>query len=170
MIKTYIGVYVGASVQSKNPVFVVTSRIVPSAMMEEVLSQLLLDHSRVAIAGGPGSGKTTLASLVECRRVVHTDDWLHVGWSEVPGCVIDSLVGEDRFVVEGVQVPRVLRKGLEVDVIVWLGGSWSELTSGQRAIGAGSRTVLDGWLSGQPRFSKSRVRYRRDGTSLWVSE
>jgi hypothetical protein len=45
----------------------------------------LRTYARVAIAGGPRTGKTTLAATVKDRPVVHTDDFI-VGheWSEVP--------------------------------------------------------------------------------------
>ncbi len=73
---------------------------------------------RIAIVGGPKQGKTTISEEVKDRHVLHTDDYLESDWSGVPARIVNDLARHDRFVVEGIQVARALRKGLEVDVIV----------------------------------------------------
>ncbi len=102
-----------------------------------------MDHPRIAICGGPRTGKTTLASLVADRRVVHTDAWIALPWGEVPHAIIAECTGLDSFVVEGVQAARALRKGLEVDVVIWL----DDLQGGAKAtaLTKGVATVFRDW-------------------------
>lgn len=110
------------------------------------ISRILATFPRIAIAGGPGSGKTTLASVVDDRSVVHTDDYMGEEWSEVPSLVIGAC-DSDRFVVEGVQVPRSLRRGLEVDAVVWLPGAKKTLNKRQDGMRRAVKTVMKEWLA-----------------------
>ena len=66
-------------------------------------------------------------------------------WSEVPYGVLEALEGSESFIVEGVQVPRTLRKGLEVDVVLYMPQPRHELSSGQAAMAKGLNTVLLKW-------------------------
>jgi hypothetical protein len=102
---------------------------------------------RVAIAGVPHSGKTTLAVLHAGRRpLVHTDDSIdREGWSERSSSLVRELGGLDSFVVEGMRVPHALRKGLEVDAVIWLPRSWDKLEPGQESMGKGALTVFNEW-------------------------
>ncbi len=113
-------------------------------------SDILAKHQRVAVTGGPKTGKTTLTQHLPCR-VVHTDDAMHLGWSEASAWVaehVNSLQGP--LVVEGVAVPRALRKGMRVDAVVYLEGPHEELTKGQKAMAAGVWTVLKEWRDANP--------------------
>lgn len=83
---------------------------------------------RIAIAGGPHTGKTFLADeIADGRLVLHTDDLRkeleHLPkaerWSALSALVIERLRGVDSFVVEGVRVAHALRKGLVVDAVIW---------------------------------------------------
>ncbi len=107
----------------------------------------LLEFPRIAIAGGPRTGKTTLSRIVVDRPVEHTDDYMQYAWEDVPPLVIHKLANVPRFVVEGVQVPRCLRKGLRVDAVVWLDQPLVPLSEGQRTMMKGVRTVFLQWCA-----------------------
>lgn len=73
--------------------------------------------TRIAIVGGPNTGKTTLAGTL--GPYLSTDDVKDMGWSESSAEVAtwlqsddDVLYGPD-LIVEGVAVPRALRKYLD---------------------------------------------------------
>lgn len=113
--------------------------------------ELLRKYNRLAIAGGPHVGKTTLARLVTDRPVVHTDDLMHLDWDTVPPAIIVACATHERFVVEGVQVPRALRKGLTVDAVVWLDRPHTPLSKGQAAMSKGVLNVFCQWRALNPR-------------------
>ncbi len=76
---------------------------------------------RIVIIGGPGTGKTTFAKQLRAQtgfEVRHTDDLMHMPWSEQSEQLAHELVGaavEDRpFILEGVAAVRALRKALDV--------------------------------------------------------
>ncbi len=110
----------------------------------------LANARRLAIAGGPRSGKSTLTARLlgdsDGRKVVCTDEFMGLPWSEASAAVVAHCRGLAEFVVEGVRVPHVLRRGLEVDAVIWLDGSRDDLTPGQDSLRKGSRTVLDEWM------------------------
>lgn len=54
----------------------------------------------------------------------------------------------ERWVVEGVQVARALRKGLQVDAVVYLRGTTQVLTPGQESMRKAVHTVFCDWRSG----------------------
>ncbi len=116
-------------------------------MSADWLAQALRDHKRIAIAGGPRVGKTTLCKRIVDRPIIHTDDFLKRPWEEVPHLVIAMALGLDSFVVEGVQVPRTLRKDLTVDAVIWLDQPLVDTTAGQRAMARGVLTVFQEWRS-----------------------
>lgn len=109
------------------------------------LAEALAKYPRIAIAGGPKVGKTTLSQQVADRPVIHTDDWIEAPWEDVPHIVIAACKDKPRYVVEGVQVPRALRKGLEVDAVVWLDQPFAHLNPRQVGMAKAVQTVLDGW-------------------------
>jgi len=112
---------------------------------EAVLATALQAHGRIAIVGGPRSGKTTLAQLVIDRPVIHTDMFRHLPWGDVPGTIIRACAVQPRFVVEGVQIARALRAGLQVDAIIYLDDPKAELTKGQMAMQKAIATVFNEW-------------------------
>lgn len=85
--------------------------------MTAKLSTLLARYRRIAITGGPGTGKTTLTS--SHKPTIHTDD---VGgtWASIGPKVAQRLKRKPRYVVEGVHVVEALAAGLAPDVLVVL--------------------------------------------------
>ena len=101
--------------------------------------------SRIVIAGGPRTGKTTLSKLVGASTVRHTDD---LGWSEASAEVSTWFDVDGSWIVEGVAVPRALRKwlaanpdGKPCDVAYWLEEPHERLTPGQASMAKGCAKV-----------------------------
>jgi broad-specificity NMP kinase len=91
-----------------------------------------LDVPRLAITGGPRSGKTTLSGMLAHRReddlVLHTDDLIgEYTWSDISAKVVELCAESDRFLVEGVRVAHALRKGLRCDAVIFLEGSLEDV-------------------------------------------
>jgi GTPase SAR1 family protein len=99
-------------------------------------------YNRVAVVGGPQVGKTTLCRRVKDRQVIGSDAFIRVGWEDAPHAIIAAAQGREKFVVEGVQVARALRKGLDVDCVVVLTKPRRELSVGQARMTKGIGTVL----------------------------
>lgn len=120
-------------------------------MIPAWFADILSKHPRVAVTGGPKTGKTTLCAGVTDRPVLHTDDFKHLEWSEASQAVV--LASNDTrgsLVIEGVAVPRALRKGMQVDAVVMLDGAHEPLSKGQAAMAAGVWTVLQKWREANP--------------------
>jgi len=113
---------------------------------------LLEKYDRVALTGVVNSGKSLLLDYADIggRKVVHTDDLRETPFEEKPARIKDELEGEDKFILAGMQVPRALRKGLEVDAVVWLNLPRKRLTARQAGFSKGARTVLDKWRKENP--------------------
>lgn len=112
--------------------------------------QVLKDFDRIAITGTPRGGKSTLSKWSD-RKVIHTDDFKDKEWSEASQFVADQCNKlQGKFVVEGVSVPRALRKGLKVDVVVLLVDPLQLLTKGQLSMAKSVKTVLDEWAAKNP--------------------
>jgi hypothetical protein len=109
--------------------------------------KILDGHKRVALTGVVNSGKSLLLDYADLagRKVVHTDDLRETPFEEKPARIQEELEGEDEFIVAGMQVPRALRKGLEVDCVVWLNLPRKRLTTRQAGFSKGARTILDKW-------------------------
>ena len=105
--------------------------------------ETLLNYPRIAIAGGPRCGKTTLSNRVLDRKVYHTDDYKEIGWSEASRYVC-ALINEHQgpMVVEGVAVPCALRKGMLVDAVIWLDTPLTSINRHHRAMRDGCETVM----------------------------
>ncbi len=121
--------------------------------------------SRIVIAGGPRSGKSTLAGNISRGgrvRVRGTDELLALDWSD------SSLVASSWFeypgpwICEGVAMPRALRKwlarnpqGAPADLIVWMNTAVSPRIAGQEAMAKGCATV---WREILPELERREVR------------
>ena len=114
------------------------------------IAEILSRYKRVVIAGGPKTGKSTLASSVTDRPVFHTDELAGERWEDIPELVKAQVEGKDAFVVEGVQAGRALRKGLEADVVVYLTEPRAPRTKGQQTMGKGCATIFRDYLSSGP--------------------
>lgn len=124
-------------------------------MRFEALRHVFRDYDRVAIAGGPKTGKSTLAVVgEECRLraghsegvIIHTDASMNMPWADQPFDVIKRCKAAGlRFIVEGVQVGRALRKGLEVDAVIWLSEPKTQRTKSQVSMAKGASTIFEGW-------------------------
>ena len=100
---------------------------------------------RIAITGGPKTGKTTLAK--ELGNVRSTDDLMATtDWSGASAEAAKWIAQGQSL--EGVTVPRALRKALDaspdkpVDKVIWLGTPHANLSPGQRAMAKGCETVF----------------------------
>lgn len=109
---------------------------------------------RVAVVGGPRTGKTTLAQtrLSDGFRVRHADDLKDTHeWSAASEEVARWLGEPGPWVVEGVAVVRGLRKwlaanpeGRPADVVAYLERPLVELSRGQAAMAKGTATIWAG--------------------------
>lgn len=112
-------------------------------------ADVLKRYNRIAVVGGPRAGKTTLVRAARSHSKIHTDDYRTRSWAAVPHALIADVLdlAEDtpKFIVEGVQVARALRKGLEVDVVLVLNEPLTELTTAQEGMRKGVMTVLADW-------------------------
>lgn len=73
-------------------------------------------RTRVAIIGGPRTGKTTLAQRMAAELalpLVSTDDFIPLGWSGSSGKAAEVIASARRLLIEGVAVPRALRRLLD---------------------------------------------------------
>lgn len=72
----------------------------------------------VLIIGPPASGKTYLSGIFSHagHDVIHTDDYMEFSFQEAMyRCMDDICDATQPTLVEGVQGPRLLRKGVEMD-------------------------------------------------------
>lgn len=113
----------------------------------EQFKTILDNHNRVAIVGGPKTGKTTLSNLTTDRPVHHDNP--NLSWGEQT-LHIKMKATQPKFVVEGVHVARALRRGLEVDAIVHLREPLQDLTAGQLNMHKGQQTIIKSALSINP--------------------
>jgi hypothetical protein len=114
-------------------------------------ADLLAQYPRICIAGAPRTGKTSLTRQVSDRPVIHTDDWMHEDWEQVPHLVAAACAGHEAFVLEGVRAPDALRMGgVEVDAVVWLSRPKVAQNAAQRGMGVGVHTVLEQWAALHP--------------------
>lgn len=104
---------------------------------------ILSRHKRVAIMGGPSTGKTELSKLVyDGRPVHHNDTAKHLSWEDHPKHWIEQAKGQPSFVIEGVHSIRAVRRGLKVDAIIHLTKPHQIQSDGQRSMSKGQATIL----------------------------
>ncbi len=123
------------------------------------------DARRILIAGGPRSGKTTLADSLGKNLnipVCHTDDLIgQLEWSEASLAVSRWFGEPGPWIIEGVSVPRALRKWFAAqpetpaELIFWLGAPAVPLTNRQRGMAKACETV---WREVAPAVTRSGMR------------
>ncbi len=113
--------------------------------MQDQFQAILARFNRVAIAGGPRVGKSTLSESVTDRLVIGTDAYQDMEWAEIPHAMILDTKDLDRFVVEGVMVARALRKGMAVDAVVYLQRPKVAQLPGQASMAKGVLTIFRQW-------------------------
>lgn len=122
---------------------------------------------RILIAGVPKAGKSTLADWVSLDTglsIQRTDTLIRHDWSDASQLASTWLDSLHSSIIEGVTVPRALRKwlarssGSPADVVLWLGTPRIELTPGQTAMAAGCRSV---WAEILPELLARRVKVER---------
>ena len=112
-------------------------------MTDEYFEKLLSRHNRIAIVGGPQTGKTTLASKVTDRPVHFNDQGRHLEWADQPDFWMRRTQGQKKFIIEGVHAIRAVRKGLPVDAIIHLTQPFKELTPGQASMHKGQQSMVN---------------------------
>ena len=109
---------------------------------------------KIAIAGVPKSGKTTEAiklGKIMFAKVWHTDDLIGTcDWSELSERVSDWFNLNENVIIEGVAVPRALRKwlaanpeGKPCDKVYWMKNNREELSTGQLSMAKACLTVIN---------------------------
>ncbi len=115
---------------------------------------------RIAIAGGPRTGKTTLAQSLWMPgdKVLHTDDLIHLHlWSEASQVVCGWFDEPGPWIIEGVTVSRALRKWHQqhpgqpppLDKCIYLTKEYVPLNGQQSAMAIGIEVVhaeIEHWL------------------------
>lgn len=118
----------------------------------------VLKHDYIAVTGGPLTGKTTLASSIPTdHSLIHTDEFMELPWSDQPHACIEAVANKPRFIIEGVQVPRALRKGLDVDVVVWLSTPKRARNKRQDSFAKAVQTVYSEWKAKHPHVLEVRL-------------
>lgn len=85
------------------------------------IKRVLRDHKRIAVTGGPDTGKSIVTDYVTDRPVYHSDDYTDENWHTKPETLIREAYSADSpsgYVVAGVTADRAVRKGLQVDAII----------------------------------------------------
>lgn len=102
---------------------------------------------RIVLAGGPRTGKTTLANALGLP-VRHTDDLIELGWVAAGAAAAKWFDAPGPWIVEGVTAPRALRRWLKrhrrgkpCDVIVFLAEPAIARTPGQEAMAKGCAKI-----------------------------
>lgn len=107
--------------------------------------------ARLVITGVPKSGKTTTAQSLLHGELRHTDDLVETHeWSEASLEVTRWMQEPGPWTIEGVTAIRALRKFCRLhegeapcDVVLFLIGSYLDLTDGQERMAKGCATVAN---------------------------
>lgn len=106
---------------------------------------------RILIAGCCNAGKTTLSNMFNVITL-HTDDVNDLEWSEQSEEVSGWFDDTDSWIIEGMTVPRALRKWLlrnedldcaPADILIWLNNPKQQLTDKQKDLSEGADKVMN---------------------------
>jgi len=111
----------------------------------ETLEAIEMAHT-VAIAGLPNAGKTFITDRASEHYKFHTDDFVHqYDWLSLPQGVIDAIGDKDQWLVEGMQVPRLLKRGLKPELVVWMDNPKVRLSPKQAGLGRQMWKAFEDW-------------------------
>lgn len=103
---------------------------------------------RIVIAGGPRTGKTTIAASLR-GPIKHTDDLIDLGWVPAGRAAAAWLDLPGPWVIEGVTAPRALRRWLKrhprgrpCDVVLVLARAVVPRNRGQEAMAKGCAKIM----------------------------
>ena len=127
------------------------------------------DTERLLVTGGPRTGKTTIAAEFGGVRAVPvrgTDSLIGAyDWSAASAVVAEWFDAPGPWIIEGVAVPRALRKwlakhptGKPADKVVWLEFPKVDRTPRQDSMARAVETV---WLQVQPHLVRRGVYIER---------
>lgn len=104
---------------------------------------------RIFISGLPAAGKTTLSKQFKIEPR-HTDEFIDLEWSDQSDRVKEWVDDKDIQLIEGVALPRALRKWLDenesgkpCDILIWMSNPKMKLTRNQERMARSLETVMD---------------------------
>jgi hypothetical protein len=128
--------------------------LIQEQLSPTVWRKLVEVYPRIALTGVVNSGKTLLLEEggrgTPPKEVIHTDVLSRKDWATIPSKICSLVTGKESFILAGTQVPRCLRKGLEVDAVVWLNTSRTGLDRRQEGFGKGIRKIMHAWRHRHP--------------------
>lgn len=117
--------------------------------LETQFSEIAQRYPRIAITGGPRCGKTTLANFAKQslsdRPVLLCEDFRAFDIATIPEAMIGATNGKSRFIIESVHLARALRKGMQVDAVIYLHKPRVPRIKGQITMAKGVHTVFKQW-------------------------
>lgn len=120
-------------------------------MLHTLAADLAQRYQRIAVAGGPLTGKSIFGQHIPPeRRWVETDQFMDQPWDQQPQWATWALNGYDEWLLTGVQTGRVLRKGLEPQLVVWLATPLEPLSPGQETMRKGCVKIFEDWMAARP--------------------
>jgi len=117
----------------------------------------LKPFKKIAIVGRVGVGKTHLAGelMAEYKHdIIHTDDYIEKSdFKDAPNYVIDVCNKwiKKKYIVEGVQVSRMLRTGLrddswQPDVVLFVECRGLEVEKSHKSLASLTRNAMADWI------------------------
>ena len=101
----------------------------------------------IAITGYPKAGKSTLANRVAEKynlELIHTDDYIdQFPFKDVPLELITRFENKNDFVIEGVQVSRMLKYGFKPSKAYWVFGGQCDNPISKTVFNAFSKYVSE---------------------------
>jgi len=107
--------------------------------LEEILN-IKMDGKIICLFGSPGSGKTYLSNVLAAEnamKIFHSDDYINYGYEDAVYYLMEDITKYlwykgNGLIVEGVQVPRLLRKGHELgnfkaDILIICERDWADI-------------------------------------------
>lgn len=73
---------------------------------------------KIIIVGYPYTGKTRFANHFFGDQVIHTDDYIDFGWDKCVDFIVEKVRLEEKWIIEGVQGFRIMRRMLQIDRII----------------------------------------------------